>query len=591
MEKISPIDRSGQIVRKLTLLLIVALFAIEPVWSASFEPAWGREGMVVTSVGPAAVVGQQVLENGGNAFDAAIATAFAAAVVHPFSSGLGGGMFAVVFDARDGSSMSLDARETAPAAATAKLYEENPKSIRSGARSVGVPGFVQGAWALHQKYGSMPWKELIEPAVNLARDGVPVSIWHHNLIRHVAGRLKDYPETRRIQTVDGLPPPLGWNFIQKDLAKTLQLIQEKGEKALTLGPVAAKIALATGNFVTELDLARYEVKWREPVRGSYRGYDIISMPPPSSGGVLLVQMLNVLSRFDIGAMNHGSSDYVHLLASTMKLAFEDRAFYLGDSDFYPVPVERLISMTYANQQAARISPDGQVTASLDWPQVPDDAGTTQISVLDNFGNAVAITQTINTILGSKITVPGTGIVLNNEMDDFSVGPELKNAWGATGSAANSVAPGKRPLSSMTPTILVKEGRPVMVIGSPMGTMIISSVLQTLVNVIDFGFDAQRAVNAPRFHHQWKPDRLALEPEFSLDVRKRLQSLGYELSERSIMGATQLAMFDPDACMFWGGADGRRDSSAAAVNIAPVARPSEASKCLNLSRNTAEAVPQ
>jgi len=591
VEEIPSIDQPGSIVKKLILVLFAVLIVNEPVRSASFEPEWGREGMVVTSVGPAAGAGQQVLEKGGNAVDAAIATAFAAAVVHPFSSGLGGGMFAVVFDASDGSSITLDAREKAPAAATAEFYAANPKSIRSGARSVGVPGFVQGAYALHQKYGSMPWKELIEPAVQFAQGGVTVDVWHHNVVKRVAGQLEAFPETRRIQTIDGLVPPLGWNFVQKDLAETLRLVQEKGEKALALGPVAAKIAMATGNVVTELDLARYEVKWRQPIRGSYRGYDIISMPPPSSGGVLLVQMLNVLSRYDIGAMSHGSSDYVHLLASTMKLAFEDRATHLGDSDFYPVPVKQLVSFAYADQQAARINPEGQVAVQSDTAQVPDDAGTTHISVLDSYGNAVAITQTINTIFGSKITVPGTGIVLNNEMDDFSVGPELTNAWDAAGSAANSVAPGKRPLSSMTPTIVLKDGRPVMVAGSPMGTMIISSVLQALVNVIDFDFDVQRAVNTPRFHHQWKPDRLALEPEFPLDVRKRLQSLGYELSERSIMGAVELALFDPEACMFWGGADGRRDSAAAAVKISPVARPSEDPQCLNISRNTAESVPE
>lgn len=559
--------------------------------AASFEPKWGRDGMVVTSVGPAAVAGQQVLEAGGNAADAAIATAFAAAVVHPFSAGLGGGMFAVVFDARDGSSVTLDARERAPASVTAEFYRENPQSIRSGARSVGVPGFVQGVYALHQKYGSMPWKDLIEPAIRLAREGVRVDIWHHNMVKRVAEWLQEFPETQRTQTIDGLAPPLGWNFVQKDLAGTLRLVQEKGGKALALGPVAAKIAVATSNAVTELDLARYEVKWREPLRGSYRDYEIVIMPPPSSGGVLILQMLNILERYDLGAMSHGSSDYIHLLASTMKLAFEDRASHLGDPDFYPVPVARLISMAYADQQAARINPDGQVALKTDRAQVPDDAGTTQISVLDKYGNAVAITQSINTIFGSKITVPGTGIVLNNHMDDFSVGPEFSNAWEATGSTANAVAPGKRPLSSMTPTIVLKDGRPVMVVGSSVGTMIISAVLQTLVNVIDFDFDAQRAVNAPRFHHQWRPDRLSLEPEFPLDVRQRLQSLGYELSERSIMGAAELAVFDPEACMFWGGADGRRDSSAAPVNVSPVARPSATSQCLGRSRNTAEAVPE
>lgn len=576
--------------KKLIFILFVSTLISEGVSAASFEPVWGRDGMLVTSVGPAAWAGQHILENGGNAIDAAIATAFAAAVAHPFSSGVGGGMFAVVHSATDGTSTSLDARETAPAAATAEFYTKNPKSIRSGAHSVAVPGMVQGAWALHQKYGSMPWEKLLEPAIKMASEGVRVEIWHHNVVKRVAERLKDYPETQRIQTVDGMAPPLGWNHKQPELAESLRWIQQKGGKALAVGPIAAKIAKATDNAVTELDLARYEVKWREPIRGTYRDHEIISMPPPSSGGILLVQMFNILSRYDLSAMDHGSSEYVHLLASTMKMAFEDRAANLGDSDFFEVPVEQLISMEYADQQAARFDPQGQVKARGDHPQVPDDDGTTHISVIDKHGNAIAITQTINTLFGSKITVPGTGIVLNNEMDDFSVGPELANAWGATGSSANVVAPGKRPLSSMSPTLVLKDGKPVMVIGSPMGTLIISAVLQTLINVIDFDFDAQRAVQAPRFHHQWKPDRLTIEPEFPSDVRERLQALGYELREFSIIGAAELAVFDPDACMFWGGADGRRDSRTSAVNTSPVPRPSETVQCVGTSRNTAEAVP-
>jgi gamma-glutamyltranspeptidase/glutathione hydrolase len=588
--QIPQIDSWSRALKKLILILLVSLFFSEAGFSASFEPVWGRDGMLVTSVGPAAWAGQKILEDGGNAVDAAIATAFAAAVAHQFSSGLGGGMFAVVHSASDGSTTSLDARETAPAAATAEYYRNNPDSIRSGARSVAIPSMVQGAWALHQRYGSLPWKDLIEPAIKMASEGFRVEIWHHNVVKRVADRLKDYPETQRNQTVDGMAPPLGWNLVQEDLAETLRLVQQKGGQALALGPIAAKIEKATDGAVTELDLARYEVKWREPVRGSYRGYEIVSMPPPSSGGVLLVQMLNILSRYDLSAMNYGSSEYVHLLASTMKLAFEDRAENMGDSDFYDVPVERLISMEYANQQAARIKPRGQVIVRGDHAQVPDDDGTTHISVIDKDGNAIALTQTVNTLFGSKITVPGTGFVLNNEMDDFSVGPELANAWGATGSLANAVAPGKRPLSSMTPTIVLKDGRPVMAIGSPMGTLIISTVLQTLINVIDFDFDAQRAVNSPRFHHQWKPDRLTLEPEFSIEVRQNLQALGYELREYSIIGAAELAVFDPEACMFWGGADGRRDSRTGPVNITPAPRPSETVQCVGTSRNTAEAVP-
>ena len=576
--------------KKFIFILLASVLISEASYSASFEPVWGRDGMLVTSVGPAAWAGQHVLENGGNAVDAAIATAFAAAVAHQFSSGLGGGMFAVVYDAADGTTMALDARETAPAAATAEFYKNNPESIRSGPHSVGIPSMVQGAWALHQKYGSLPWKDLIEPAIKMASEGFRVEIWHHNVVRRVEERLKDYPETQRNQTVDGKAPPLGWNLVQKDLAQTLRLVQQKGEKALALGPIAEKIEKATNGAVTQLDLARYEVKWREPIRGAYRDYEIVSMPPPSSGGVLLVQMLNILSRYDLSAMNYGSGEYVHLLASTMKMAFEDRAGNMGDSDFYDVPVKRLISMEYADQQAARFNPKGQVTPRVDHVQVPDDDGTTHISVIDKQGNAIALTQTVNTLFGSKITVPGTGFVLNNEMDDFSVGPELANAWGATGSAANAVAPGKRPLSSMTPTIVLKDGRPVIVIGSPMGTLIISTVLQTLVNVIDFDFDAQRAVNSPRFHHQWKPDRLTLEPEFPAEVREHLKGLGYELRDFSIIGAAQLAVFDPEACMFWGGADGRRDSRTGPANFTPVPRPTETVQCVGTARNTAEDVP-
>jgi gamma-glutamyltranspeptidase/glutathione hydrolase len=569
-------------------LLFTLLFSGAAL-SASFEPEWGRDGMVVTSVGPSAAAGQLVLEKGGNAVDAAIATAFAAAVAHPFSSGLGGGLFAVVHDGRNGETRSLDARERAPASASAEFYEKDPQSIRSGARSVGVPGFVQGLYALHQAYGSVPWKELLGPAIKLAEQGVEVSVWHHNLVTRVADRLEAFPETRRIQTIDGLAPPLGWNLRQADLGKTLRFIREKGGTALAVGPMAKKIEEATGGVITELDLARYQVKWREPIRGSYRGYDIVSMPPPSSGGVLLVQMLNVLERYDLAAMGKDSSEYIHLLGSVMKIAFEDRAEHLGDTDFYPVPVERLVSDEYASQQAARYQPEGQPVTGVDVSQAPDDAGTTHISVMDRHGNAIALTQTINTIFGSRITVPGTGIVLNNEMDDFSVGPELPNYWEAVGSAANAVMPGKRPLSSMTPTIVLKDGKPVMVMGSSMGTLIITAVMHALINTIDFGFDAQRAVNAPRFHHQWKPDQLSLEPEFPLDVRRRLESLGWELRERPFMGAAQMAVFDAGSCMFWGGADGRRDSKAAGANSSAVMAPSIESKCPAEEQNAVAAV--
>ncbi|HSM68240.1 MAG TPA: gamma-glutamyltransferase, partial [Xanthomonadales bacterium] len=559
---------------RLLLTLCIALAGSGQVLAASFEPAWGRDGMVVTSVSPAAAVGQAVLERGGNAVDAAIAMGFVAGVANPFSSGLGGGLFAVVHDAETGTTKTLDARETAPAGATAGFYQEHPEAIRSGPYSVGVPGYVQGAWALHQEYGSLPWKALIEPAVALAEQGVEVSAWHHNAVARVLGALEEYPETRRVQTVGGMAPPLGWKLVQADLARTLRWVQEQGEQALAAGVFAKKIEEATGGAITELDLARYKVKWREPIRSQYRGYVIVSMPLPSSGGILLAQMLNVLERYDPVALGKDSSDFIHLLASVMKVAFEDRAEFLGDADFYEVPVERLISEAYADAQAARLDPEGQPRARSDAGQVPDDAGTTHISVMDRHGNAIALTQTINSIFGSKITVPGTGIALNNELDDFSVGPELPNEWEAVGDAANAVEPGKRPLSSMTPTIVLKDGQPRMVVGSPMGTIIISTVLHTLINTVDFGFDAQRAVHAPRFHHQWKPDELWVEPEFPLDVRRRLETLGHTVVQRAFlgrghMGAAQLVVFDPDRCLFFGGADGRRDSAAAGANIGEV----------------------
>ena len=272
------------------VLLFLLTFSAE-VFGAAAEPTWGRDGMVVTSVSPAAPVGQSVLERGGNAVDAAVAAGFAAAVAHPFSSGLGGGMFAVIHDAGTGETVTLDGREAAPASADPQFYRDNPDSIRQGKYSVGVPGYVQGLWAMHQRYGSLPWSELIEPAIGLAENGVPVSIWHQKMVSYAVSRLDAYPETQRIQTLNGEIPPLGWVLVQEDLAKTLRVIQQKGEKALAVGPIASKIEAATEGVVTELDLARYEVKWRAPVEGDYRGYQIFAMPPPSSGGVLLVEML------------------------------------------------------------------------------------------------------------------------------------------------------------------------------------------------------------------------------------------------------------------------------------------------------------
>lgn len=592
MVEVSKPDRKSQSHVKFCRAALAAalLLGAQMANAASSQPAWGRDGIVVTSVGPAAAAGQAILERGGNAADAAIATAFAAAVAHPFSSGLGGGLMAVIHDARTGQSFTLDARETAPASASAEFYRKNPDSIRKGQYSVAVPGFVQGVWALHEKFGSLPWAELIEPAIALAENGVEVSIWHHNMVSYAVADLAEFPATQHIQTVDGQAPPLGYMLVQHDLANTLRLIQRSGGQTLAIGQIAKMIEQATRGVVTELDLARFKVIWREPVRVSYRGYEVVAMPPPSSGGVLLAEMLNVLQRFDLAALGKDSSDYIHLVASTMKLVFADRAQHLGDPDFYDVPVARLTSMAHADELASRLRTDGQPVVRETLTSPPDDEGTTQVSVLDKSGNAVSITQTINTLFGSKITVAGTGIVLNNEMDDFSIDPITPNAWEAVGSDANAIAPGKRPLSSMTPLIVLKDGKAAMALGSPMGTMIISAVLHSLLNSIDFGLDPQAAVMAPRFHHQWQPDTLFLEPEFPLDVRKRLEALGHSLGERDMIGAAQLAVFDPETCYFWGGADGRRDSGAAGANIGepPV---DAAQRCAAVNSARATAVPR
>ncbi len=556
----------------LSLLAAASLIivSVPPVDAASFQPIWARDGMVATSVGPAAAAGAGVLAAGGNAVDAAIASGFAAAVAHPFSSGIGGGLFAITHMATPAQTTALDAREVAPAGASQAWYDDNQELIRRGRYSVAVPGFVQGLEALHQKYGSKPWAELVQPAIDLAENGVPAGPWQHRLMQFAGKALVDHPETARIYLDNGKAPQLGWNMVQKDLAKTLGLIQKKGSKAMTEGSIPRAIETATQGAVSRKDMAAYKVKWRTPVRGTYKGHEIVSMPPPSSGGILLINMLNMLKQRDLSAMGHNSSDYVHFLSEVMKLAYADRARYLGDADFDQVPVERLLSQQYADAQLARISMEG-VLDIQPFNALPNDEGTTHISVIDGKGNAVALTQTINSVFGSLITVPGTGIVLNNEMDDFSVAPNIPNEWEAVGFEANRVEPGKRPLSSMTPTLVFKDGQVQMSMGSPMGTTIITAVLQALINRLDFQMDAQTAVQAPRFHHQWFPAMLMHEPELSMDVRRRLESLGHVLRERGSMGAAQIAEFDPLRCLFFAGVDGRRDSGAAAVNQTDQAR--------------------
>jgi len=387
-----------------------------------------------------------------------------------------------------------------------------------------------------------------------------------------------FPETARIQFNDGVEVSVGWRLVQEDLANTMRIIATQGPESFYTGPVGKEIAREIkrlGGILTFEDLAAYEPVLREAVTGTYRGVEVFSYPPPSSGGVVLLEVLNILEGFDLASRGAGSSASLHLIGEAMKLAFADRAAYMGDSDFVDVPVARLVSKEYADAQRARLNPPwfkrppGQwfkkeSALTVEGPGLPnDDSGTAHLSVVDAAGNAVAITKTINTPFGSGITVPGTGVILNNEMDDFSIAPDTPNAYGLVDTrGANAVEPLKRPLSSMTPTILVKDGKPMMVTGSPGGPRIITTTLLTILNVIDYGMNIQEAVAAPRFHHQWVPNKLFLEPEFPTDVVDALEERGHEVDVSGRRwSSAQSIIIDPDSGLMTGGSDPRADGAA------------------------------
>lgn len=564
----------------LALLLAVA---VVPAWAAAPEPQTSAGGMVVSPQPDATRAGVAMLEAGGNAVDAAVATALALSVSDAHHSGIGGGGFLLVRMA-DGRTAAIDARETAPAAATRDMYLQpglHEHASRFGALSVGTPGLLAGLVLALERYGTLSLAEVTAPAVRLAEEGFAIGPHHARSLAFwkKVGLAARFPETARIQLAPGgAVPAAGWRLVQRDKARTLRRIAREGPELFYRGELARKIASAVqerGGILTADDLAGYAPKVREPIRGSYRGLEVLSFPPPSSGGIALVQILNVLEGFDLAGRGAGSSAGNHRIAEAMKLAFADRAAWLGDADFVDVPVAGLVSKAYAAELRRRINPPrwrrapwtwgrGEVAIRVVGPgEPPRDAGTTHFSVTDAAGNAVAVTQTINLIFGSGITVPGTGIVLNDEMDDFSVAPDRPNAFGLVDTrGANAIAPGKRPLSSMTPTILVKDGRPFMVTGSPGGPRIISTTLLTVLNVVDYGMDVMEAVSAPRFHHQWMPDRLLLEPSIPRDVADGLRARGHnvEVSEREWSSA-QAIVIDPESDLHTGGADPRSDGLA------------------------------
>jgi gamma-glutamyltranspeptidase/glutathione hydrolase len=574
--------------RSQTLGMVIGISLLISGASATAQPATGAGGMVVASQIDAAQAGLAMLEAGGNAVDAAVATAFALSVSQPFSAGVGGGMFALI-RLSDGKVVAIDGRETAPASADRDMYVRpgvDPKASLSGALAVATPGFVRSIALVLERWGTLPLAKVLEPAIVLADEGFAIGPYHARMLERTRqyGVPKFFPETGWIQFPRaGTPARAGWRLVQKEKAQTLRLLALEGPDLFYTGAIAAKIAAevqSQGGLLTAEDLAGYEPKLREPVTGKYRDLELFSFPPPSSGGAVLVEILNVLEGFDLSEMGPAEPAAAHRVAESMKLAFADRAIWFGDPDFVEVPVAKLTSKAYAEGLRARIEPpfwkktpdrwSGDQAIDVDGPGLEqNDSGTTHLSTTDAAGNAVALTMTINTPFGSGITVPGTGILLNNEMDDFSKAPGKPNVYGLVDErGANAIAPKKRPLSSMTPTILLKGGRVFMVTGSPGGPRIITTTLHTILNVVDHHMDVQEAVAAPRYHHQWLPNKVYAEPELPESIVLGLRERGHEVevADRTWSSA-QSIVIDPETGLHLGGSDPRGDGAALGFNPA------------------------
>jgi len=555
--------------RQLSCVLLALLVSL-PAFAGS-PPIRTASGMVVSQNNIASRVGAGVLRDGGNAIDAAVATAFALAVAHPTAGNIGGGGFILLRPAT-GDAVVYDFREMAPAKASATMFLKNGKydsaQHHDSYLAVGVPGTVAGLHLAWKEQGRLPWRRLVEPAVALARDGFPLSPGLAASLKSVLPEMKPYPASIAHFSRNGTPFEPGEIFRQPDLARTLERIASLGPAGFYEGETALLIEkemAAHGGLITRDDLKAYKPRRRVPVRGSYRGYDVLSMPLPSSGGTVLIEMLNILEGYDLKTAGFGSATAVHLMTEAMRRAYADRARYLGDRDFNPaMPISKLTSKDYADQLRKTIALDHASRSSptsFEWPAESDE--TTHVSVVDKQRNAVALTYTLEDGYGVKAVVPGAGFLLNNEMGDFNAGPGLTTAEGLIGTEPNLAAPGKRMLSSMTPTILSRDGKLFMVTGSPGGRTIINTVLQTIVNVVDFGMNIQDAVDAPRFHHQWLPDRIQYERYgLSPDTLALLQAKGHTLQAVTAQGVAEAIVYDAKADLLEGGADHRAPDSAA-----------------------------
>jgi len=514
-----------------------------------FHPVVARNGMVATEQELASRIGLDILKSGGNAVDAAVGIGFALAVALPNAGNLGGGGFMVVHDAKTGKNIALDFREMAPAGASRDMYLDANGKVVDGKSlythyAIGVPGTVAGMEHALKSWGTLPLAKVVAPAAALAAKGFPVSETLAKILQQEKKNMGQWPATRAIFWKNGEPLKAGDTLVQKDLAASIRLIGQQGARAFYQGAIAQKIAAETAphaGAVTLADLRNYRVVERAPTTGTYRGYEIVTMPPPSSGGPHLVQILNMLEPLPLAQWGSNSAQTIHYLAESMKLAYADRSEYLGDPDFVKIPLKGLTSKAYAAQLLKTIDPNAARSARSIKPGQPqpyESDQTTHYSVVDKAGNAVAVTYTLNTNFGSGIVARGTGIMLNNEMDDFSAKPGVANAYGLVGGDANAVAPAKRPLSSMTPTMVLKDGQPVLVTGSPGGARIITAVLQTVVNVIDFGMNPAEAASVPRVHHQWTPDELRVEKGLSPDTIALLKARGHNVVVKPTMGRTQ-----------------------------------------------------
>jgi gamma-glutamyltranspeptidase/glutathione hydrolase len=569
-------------IRRGSLLLFISLLVpSSPLWAEGFRPVRARHAMVASVHPQASGVGAQMMRDGGNAVDAAVAVGFALAVVHPAAGNLGGGGF-MLYRTAKGETHFLDFREKAPAAASRNMYLDKQGNVTEqswfGYRSAGVPGTVAGLVDAERRWGKLGLAKVMEPAIRLAREGVAVTQYEAAMM--LDEDLARDPESKRIFQRNGHFYEQGEILKQPELAATLERIARTPDEFYR-GALATQIATAIqkgGGLITAADLADYKVVERVPVHGNYRGYDIYSAPPPSSGGIALIETLNILEGFDLHAAKRNSARHLHLVAEAYRRAFFDRSVFLGDPDFVDIPVAQLTDKKYAagwrssiDQNKASKSSELQrpsmaeldQSAALHAPYIgPEKQDTTHYSIVDEAGDAVAVTTTLNDSFGSRATLPGLGFLLNDEMDDFAAKVGVPNIFGLIQGEANAIEPSKRPLSSMTPTMVVKDGRLLLVLGSPGGPKIISTVVNVLTNAVDFGEDIQRAVNAPRFHHQWMPDELRVEAwQLSPDTIELLEKMGHKIKRTASWGDAECVAIDWKTGERLGASDARNGGSA------------------------------